>query len=718
MNTPGHDIATLLQRSAVAALTPAMRQAIETAAQDVDAAEGMRDPLPVLADTLDTLAALSADGEVVAAALLFGLPAVQPAVMADLSRSSPGLADLIEGQAAAAQVWALHAEQARGANSEGLRRLLLAIVRDLRVVPVLLARQLARMRAAGTLPPEERQALARLTRDIHAPLANRLGIWQLKWELEDLAFRYLQPDTYRQIAAQLDEKRTGRERYIAAVIDTLRGAMRENGIAADISGRPKHIYSIWRKMQRKQVMFDELYDLRAVRIAVDDVAACYAALGVVHALWVPIPSEFDDYIARPKANDYRSLHTAVVGPEGRTLEVQIRTHEMHAQAELGVAAHWKYKEGKSAGDAFDRKIAWMRRLLDSAAEGAAGDGALAGDLDAELVEDRVYALTPKGEVVDLPRGGTVLDFAYHVHTMVGHRTRGAKVNGRIVPLNHALRSGDRVEILTSKTAEPRRDWLLPANGFLASGRSRDKVRAWFHKLDRTRNLQAGRELLEKELKRLGLHQSDLSGVAKKFHADSIDDLYIQVALGDVGPHQIGRALHEEQRAVAAPATPALPARRAPKRAPPPSRSKFTVQGVGNLLVQLARCCQPVPGEPIAGYLTRGRGVTVHRADCASFVRLAAANPPRVLPVEWGQASGGYEVDVQIAAIDRKWLLKDITTLIAQEDANVLDINSQNTRASGRVRLRLRLKVADFGQLSTLLGKLDALPGVEEARRSA
>ena len=715
MVPPVHDIATLLQRPALQALPAPLRHALAEAAAQDGADAGMPDPVGVAADTLDTLAALSADGDVMLAALLYAVPALQSAVRSGTGMSA-ALADLREGQAAAAQVWALHAEQERSVNTEGLRRLLLAIVRDLRVVTILLARQLARMRAAGALPEPERQALARLTRDIHAPLANRLGIWQLKWELEDLAFRYLQPQVYKQIATQLDEKRTGRERYIAAVIASLQKALAEHGIRAEISGRPKHIYSIWRKMQRKQVGFDELYDLRAVRIAVDDVAACYAALGVVHALWVPIPSEFDDYIARPKANDYRSLHTAVVGPEGRTLEVQIRTHEMHAQAELGVAAHWKYKEGKGGGDAFDRKIAWMRRLLEGSGE-STGEGTLAGDLDAELVEDRVYALTPKGEVVDLPRGGTVLDFAYHVHTMVGHRTRGAKVNGRIVPLNHVLRSGDRVEILTSKEPEPRRDWLLPANGFLASGRSRDKVRAWFHRLDRTRNLQAGRELLEKELKRLGLHQADLAGVAKKFHADSVDDLYIQVALGDVGPHQVGRALHEEQRAAAEPDAPALPVRRPPRRVAAPGKSKFTVQGVGNLLVQLARCCQPVPGEPIAGYLTRVRGVTVHRADCASFARLAAASPQRVLPVEWGQAGGGYEVDVQVTALDRKWLLKDITTLIAQEEANVLDINSQGNRASGRVHLRLRLKVADFGQLSTLLGKLDALPGVEDARRS-
>lgn len=718
MSTAAPDIATVLQRPAIGSIAPALRSALDEALRAPGALEELPDALTVVADTLDTLAALSAEGEVVAAALLFGLPRCHQALAELIGKTYPGIAGLIEGQNAAAQVWALHAEQSRGANTEGLRRLLLAIVRDLRVVPILLARQLARMRGADRLPDSQRRGLAQLTRDIHAPLANRLGIWQLKWELEDLAFRYLEPETYRQIAAQLHEKRVGRERYIESVKATLRDALDEQGIRAEISGRPKHIYSIWRKMQKKQVSFDELYDLRAVRIAVDDVAACYAALGIVHALWVPIPSEFDDYIARPKANDYRSLHTAVIGPEGRTLEVQIRTHEMHAQAELGVAAHWRYKEG-GADKAFDRKIAWMRRLLDNAGEGGReGDEALAGDLGAELVEERVYTLTPKGEVIDLPQGGTVLDFAYHVHTMVGHRTRGAKVNGRIVPLHHKLHSGDRVEILTSKTGEPRRDWLLPANGFLASGRSRDKVRAWFHKLDRARNVQAGRDLLERELKRLGLHHADLQPMAKKFHAESVDDLYIQVALGDVGPNQIGRALHEEQRAQAqVPPLSGLPQRRPPRRPPPASKSKFTVQGVGNLLVQLARCCQPVPGEPIAGYLTRGRGVTVHRSHCAAFARLAAANPQRVLPVEWGQAGGGYEVDVQIAAIDRKWLLKDVTTLIAQEDANVLDINSNNVVGSGRVQLRLRLRVSDFGQLSTLLGKLDALPGVEEARRS-
>lgn len=696
----------------ISALPPALRTALQPVLQ------GVRDE--ETAETLDTLAGLSADADTLVAALGFALPEWPEDSRKAVLEKLPGVAPLLEGQAAAEQVWALHAEQTRAGNNEGLRRLLLAIVRDLRVVPILLARQLAKMRAASKLPEEQRRALARLTRDIHAPLANRLGIWQLKWELEDLAFRYLEPAVYKQIAAQLDDKRTGRERYIEQVKAQLRDELQKHGIAAEISGRPKHIYSIWRKMQRKQAGIDELYDLRAVRVAVDDVAGCYAALGVVHALWVPIPSEFDDYIARPKANDYRSLHTAVIGPEGRTLEVQIRTHEMHQQAELGVAAHWKYKEGgKGADKAFERKIAWMRQLLEQSADG----DEVGGGLDAELAEERIYVLTPKGEVMDLPQGGTVLDFAYHVHTMVGHRTRGAKVNGRIVPLGHKLRSGDRVEIMTAKEPEPRRDWLLPANGFLASGRSRDKVRAWFHKLDRANNIQAGRELLERELKRLGLHQHDLSAVLKRFHADSIDDLYIQVALGDTGPNQVGRALHEEQRAAAQPPAanvhPAVTqgSRRPPSRAASAEKSRFTVQGVGNLLVQLAKCCQPVAGEPIVGYLTRGRGITVHRANCASLQRLAARNPQQVLPVEWGVAGGGYEVDAEIVAIDRKWLLKDITNLIAQEDAHVLSIQSEQVRNSGRMRFRLRLKVADYGQLSTLLGKLDALPGVEQARRS-
>ena len=713
----------LLSLPALATMAPVWRELLIRAAPEDDDAQS----LPAeLQDVLAILARLNADGDVMAAAVLHALPVWRERLEPALTKTSPTVATLLEGQRAAAQVWTLHAAHPGGRNAEGLRRLLLVIVRDLRVVPVLLARQLAELRMASARPEHERRALAQLTRDIHAPLANRLGIWQLKWELEDLAFRHLEADIYQRIARLLDEKRGDRERYIEQVRRELSEALRAQGIEAEVAGRPKHITSIWKKMQKKAVPIGELYDLRAVRVMVKDVPACYAALGVVHALWTPIPSEFDDYIARPKRNDYRSLHTAVVGPEGKTLEVQIRTHEMHAQAELGVAAHWRYKEGRSApaDPALDRKIEWMRRLLDAGrdaedpAQGAAlPDSGLRGAFDSELVEDRVYTLTPQGDVIDLPSGATPLDFAYHVHTMVGHRCRGAKVDGRIVPLDYKLRSGERVEILTGKTAEPRRDWLVAANGFLASGRSREKVRNWFHKLDRARNLQAGRDLLEKELRRLSLLSADLHPVLGRFNAANVDELYLLVALGDVGPHQVGRALLDLERGrqeVAAGEHGRVDVAKS-ARQPKPDGSAFTVVGVGNLLVQIARCCQPLPGEAIAGYLTRGRGVSVHRADCAAFLRLAAAQSARVLPVEWGRSGGGHVANALVDALDRRWLLKDLTNLIAQDDAHVLAIHSEHADG-GHVRLRLQLRVRDHEQLTRLLGRIDNLPGVEQVRR--
>ncbi len=715
------DLSAMLASPAGMTISSSLRQRL----LDAGAAAGVAgtcglDPAPVAATMLEALALLGADSDTVAAAILHTCPTVAAGLSGTLEQEFPAVAALLDGQRAAEQVWTLHAEQGGRAGSEGLRRLLLAIVRDLRVVPILLARQLARMRHADLLPEPQRRELAALTRDIHAPLANRLGIWQLKWELEDLAFRYLEPATYQKIARLLDEKRGDRERYIEQVKQTLREALAAQGLVnAEVAGRPKHIYSIWKKMQRKDVPIGELYDLRAVRVLVDDVGGCYTALGVVHATWTPVPSEFDDYIARPKRNDYRSLHTAVIGPEGKTLEVQIRTHDMHRQAELGVAAHWRYKEGSGGDAAFDRKIAWMRRLLEASGDGARehDDAALAGEFDTELVEDRVYVLTPKGEVIDLPTGATPLDFAYRVHTEVGHRCRGAKVDGRIVPLNHRLHSGDRVEIMTARTGEPRRDWLIAANGFLASSRSRVKVRNWFHKLDRARNEQAGREMLDKELRRLGLLGADLAPVREKFHFDNDGDVHVHVALGDIGAHQVGRVLLEHERAAATPTAAAASTTTAtPPRAPSKS-SDLTVEGVGNLLVQLARCCQPLPGEPIAGYLTRGRGVSVHRPDCRAFQRLAASQPQRVLPVEWGRAGSGHEVDVELLAVDRKWLLREVTNLIAQSSTHVTGIHSEHERNGARVRLRLRLRVADYGQLSSLLGKLSTLPGVEQVHRS-
>jgi GTP pyrophosphokinase len=678
-----------------------------------------------LLECLGLLEMLRADEEVLLAAIVHALPALQPSLAALDAAVRARVQALVDGQHAAEQVWTLHAGRAQHVRAEGLRRLLLALVRDLRAILILLARQVVRMRAAAKLPEAERAALAQLSADIHAPLANRLGIWQLKWELEDLAFRYLQPDTYKRIAQLLDEKRGDRERFIEDVKARIRAALAEAGVNADVAGRPKHIFSIWKKMQRKNVPFGELYDVRAVRVLVDSVATCYAALGVVHQLWPPVPAEFDDYIANPKGNNYRSLHTAVIGPEGRTLEVQIRTHDMHAHSELGVAAHWRYKEvdGRSgrnaAGDAgFDRKIAWMRQLLDrSEAEG--GDEALLAGLRADLVEDRVYVLTPRGEVIDLPRGGTVLDFAYHVHTEVGHRCRGAKVNGRIVPLTFQPATGDRVEIMTAKTSEPRRDWLMAGSGFLASARSRDKVRGWFHKLDRARNLQAGRELLEKELKRLALHQADLAPALAKFHLANIEELHVAVALGDIGPSQVARALHDHAQALLKKEQAAANAQRIEPKSARPARpsDRFVVEGVGNLLTQIARCCQPVAGDAIVGYLTRGRGVSIHRQSCAALERLLARNPERMLPVEWGEGGqASYSVDVQVRGIDRKGLLKDLANLIAQNGVHVLAVNSRLDSARGLVEIQFTLKVRDFDQLGQLLGRLNAVPGVDDARR--
>ncbi len=660
-------------------------------------------------DTLDLLGMLGCDAQTQAAALWFELARVDPALWAVHSANLPAeLQRLVAGQQAAEQVWALHAQRAPKGAAEGLRRLLLAIVRDLRVVFVLLAQQLARMRSAVALPAEQAAALARLTRDIHAPLANRLGIWQLKWELEDLAFRFLQPDMYRRIARLLDERRVDRESFIRQSLDELQQALDAAGIHAELAGRPKHIYSIWKKMQRKSLDFSDLYDIRAVRVLVDNITDCYAALGVVHARWPHLPSEFDDYIARPKPNGYRSLHTAVMGPAGKTLEVQIRTREMHRANELGVAAHWRYKEGGGSDAEFEAKIAWMRRLLEPR---SSEDSTLAADLQTELLEDRVYLLTPKGEVFDLARGATVLDFAYLVHTEVGHRCRGAKVNGRIVPLTFQPQSGDRVEILTTKVAEPSRDWLSPHHGYLNTARAKDKVRAWFRRIAHDTNLTAGRGLLERELRRLALPQVEIGKLPALFHLQTQDELLTALALCEVTPGQIARVLQE---AAQPPAPTPAPQ---PARPTTPDQGALSIEGVGNLLTTLARCCQPLPGDAVRGYITKGRGVSVHRADCGSLARLLRRAPDRVIEVSWGHAgSQAYEVDIELRGYDRKELQKDVTNVISNAGTHIVASSSRSQPQSGEVEMRYTLRVRDFEQLSTLLGKLLALPNVTDARR--
>jgi len=673
-------------------------------------------PLPVsqaeLADALDLLAMLGSDAQTQAAAVWFEVSRADPALWAQREATLPAdLQRLVAGQLAAERVWALHAQHGADHGAEGLRRLLLAIIRDVRVVFILLARQLARMRVASSWPEAERQSLARLTRDIHAPLANRLGIWQLKWELEDLSFRYLQPETYKRIAKLLDERRVDREEFIRESLDVLHRALDAAGIRAELAGRPKHIYSIWKKMQRKSLEFSDLYDIRAVRVLVDSVADCYGALGVVHTLWPHLPGEFDDYIARPKGNDYRSLHTAVVGPRGKTLEVQIRTHEMHRINELGVAAHWRYKEGGAGDSEFEAKIAWMRQLLEPRPD---SDGDLAADLHTELLEDRVYVLTPKGEVVDLPHGATVLDFAYHVHTEVGHRCRGAKVNGRIVPLTFQPSSGDRVEVLTAKAAEPSRDWLSPHHGYLHTSRAKDKVRAWFRRIAHDANVAAGRAIFEKEIKRLALPSADISKLPAHFHVKSHEELLVALALGEIAPGQIARVLQE---AAAPPPAMTQSATVAPPRQATPGHSALSIEGVGNLLTTLARCCQPLPGDSVRGFVTKGRGVSVHRADCPSLARLARRDPDRVIEVEWGKAAArAYEVDIELRGYDRKGLQKDVTSVISNASVHIIASSSRVFTRTGEVEMRFTLRVRDFEQLSTLLDRLVALPNVVDARR--
>jgi GTP pyrophosphokinase len=598
------------------------------------------------------------------------------------------------------------------AQAEALRKMLLAVITDPRLVLARLAGQLFDLRHAADFPPERRRQLARETREVYAPLANRLGIWHLKWELEDLAFRHLEPDEYRRIAAHLNERRADRERYIEDLRAELSRALEEAGIEAEVTGRPKHIFSIWRKMQRKRLGFEQVFDVRAVRILTRSVADCYAALGVVHGRWTYLPGEFDDYIATPKDNDYRSLHTAVIGPGGLPVEVQIRTREMHEHAELGVAAHWRYKEGvRESG--YDRKVQWLRELLAPAAAGAAEPDFL-DRVRAELFEDRVYVLSPKGDVVDLPAGATPIDFAYHVHTNLGHRCRGARVNGRLVPLDYRLGNGEVVEIIASKQLQPSRDWLVEQLGYLASPRSRAKVRAWFRQQDEGRNRQEGRELLERELGRLGLaNVVPLPELLAEMNVASAEALYLGLGTGDLNVAQVSGAIQRRLRARAAESPP-------PAAPPAPRRKAATglqVEGVGDLACTYARCCNPMPPQPIAGYVTVGRGVTVHRADCASLERMRARQPERVLAVDWGSAAErAFPVDIHVHAFDRRGLLRDISGLLADEKISIERVNSQSDPARNVADITLCVSIRGLEELSRILTRLKSLPNVISAHR--
>lgn len=624
----------------------------------------------------------------------------------------------------------------RRAQIEALRKMLLAFAQDIRVVLIRLASRLQSLRyyaAEKVAPPPD---VARETLEIYAPLANRLGIWQLKWELEDLAFRFEDPVTYKRIAKLLDEKRVEREAYVAEAIGRLQRELAAAHIQAEVSGRPKHIYSIWRKMRGKELDFSELYDVRAFRVIVPDIKDCYTVLGIVHHLWQPVPKEFDDYISRPKPNGYKSLHTVVIGDDGRAFEVQIRTHEMHNFAEYGVAAHWRYKEAGargyggqfSASDKYDEKIAWLRQLLawkDDVEDGggAAGGKAWAQLRETTLDDDHIYVLTPQARVIALPQGATPVDFAYHLHSELGHRCRGARVDGAMVPLNTPLANGQTVEIVAVKEGGPSRDWLNSQLGYLKSPRARQKVRAWFNAIEHEENIAHGRALVEKTLQREGRTSVNLDNLAAKLGFKTPEELFSVVGKEEFSLRNVEQALSDAPPPEPAPEAPADFEKRSSGASVAHGASTgVLVVGVDALLTQLARCCRPAPPDPISGFVTRGKGMSIHRSDCATFRRMAERAPERVLQTTWsadvlgGRGASVYPVDLMIEATDRQGLLRDISEVFAREKLNVVGVKTQTRRNAAFMQFTVEISnSAQVQRACTLLGEVQ---GVVRAGRKA
>ncbi|HAS6308466.1 TPA: GTP diphosphokinase [Vibrio vulnificus] len=680
-------------------------------------------------EMIEILVTLSMDKATLVAAQLF--PLVSSGAFArepleeHYSKEIIKLIDGVDEMAAIGQLNITLEGSAASAQVDNVRRMLLAMVDDFRCVVIKLAERICNLIEVKKAPDEVRRAAAKECANIYAPLANRLGIGQLKWEIEDYAFRYQQPDTYKQIAKQLSERRIVREQYIKDFVDDLSEEMKECGINAEVSGRPKHIYSIWRKMQKKSLEFDELFDVRAVRIIADKLQDCYAALGVVHTKYKHLPSEFDDYVANPKPNGYQSIHTVVLGPEGKTIEIQIRTKQMHEDSELGVAAHWKYKEGSSSGrSGYDEKITWLRKLLDWQEE-MSDSGEMLDELRSQVFDDRVYAFTPRGDVVDLPMGATPLDFAYHIHSEVGHRCIGAKVAGRIVPFTHKLNMGDQVEIITQKEPNPSRDWLNPSLGFVTSGRARAKINAWFRKQSREKNLEAGREILENELAKIGATLKDAEQYAvKRFNVKSADELYVGVGSGDLRINQIlnhinalvnkPTAEEEDRQALERLQEAGNKAAVSPTR---PRKDAVVVQGVDNLMSHLARCCQPIPGDDICGYITQGRGISVHRADCEQLEELRHHAPERIIDTVWGSdVVGSYMLTVRVEAMERSGLLKDITTMLANEKIKIISMKSRLDYRTHLNVMDFELEVTNIEVLTRIMKRVEQIKDVMSVKR--
>lgn len=631
-----------------------------------------------------------------------------------------GVASIIEGVQRMNAIGILKGGFDRSQKSaESLRKLLLAMADDIRVVLIMLAERLYLMRSIKEYDEAERRQISIETMELYAPLANRLGIWHLKWELEDMAFRYTDPLTYKQIAHFLDERRVDRQEYIDSIIDILKERLAQDNIRPDIKGRPKHIFSIWKKMQRKGVGFHDIYDARAVRVLTNTTAECYHVLGIVHGLWPHIPKEFDDYIATPKGNDYQSIHTAVVGPKGRTIEIQIRTHEMEEHAELGVAAHWRYKEGGKSDHKFEQKIAWLRKILDTPDNdgGEGSDDDVIEQFQSEIFQDRVYVVTPNGDVMDLQQGSTPLDFAFAIHSEVGNRCRGAKVDGRIVQLTYVLQNGEQVEVLTTKEGKPSRDWLNPQLGYLATSRARSRVKAWFNQLDHDQHLADGRQILDRELQRLAIKNLKHEQIAEEMHQDNLEDLLVLLGRGDVTSAQIASAIHRLTHKKGQTTFAEMPKSAPSQHIEEGAKGPISIQGVGNLMTQMANCCQPTPGDEIIGYITVGRGVSIHRKDCNNVLNMDEEQSKRLIEVDWERdIQETFPVDIEIEAFDRKGLLVDIYLQLSNENINVIASKTNSDQQNHTARFDITLEVSDIDQLSLVLNRLNQLPNVLEVRR--
>ncbi|HDR1185713.1 GTP diphosphokinase [Pasteurella multocida] len=616
-------------------------------------------------------------------------------------------------------------QSANNAQVDNIRRMLLAMVDDFRCVIIKLAERITFLRdAEQTCSEEDKVLAAKECANIYAPLANRLGIGQLKWELEDYCFRYLHPEQYRNIANLLKERRLDREQYIADFVSEVSDYLRHNIDKVEVYGRPKHIYSIWRKMQKKHLEFSDLYDVRAVRIIVPKLQDCYTALGIVHTHFKHIPKEFDDYVANPKPNGYQSIHTVVLGKGGKPVEVQIRTQQMHDDAELGVAAHWKYKEGATGGrSGYEEKITWLRKLL-AWQDDITDSGEIMAEMRSQVFDDRVYVFTPKGEVIDLPTGSTPLDFAYAIHSEIGHRCIGAKVSGRIVPFTYQLQMGDQIDIITQKNANPSRDWLNPNLGFTHTAKARAKIHAWFKKQDREKNIPAGKEMLENELTRLniGLKQIEPHALAR-YNLKNLEDLYAGIGGGDIRLNHLINFLQNKLIKTTAQEVDEEILRHVANKSAANNQQKekprgyVIVEGVGNLMHHIARCCQPIPGDHIMGYITMGRGISIHRSDCEQFLELQQAHPERVVESIWGDNyASGFKISIRIIASDRSGLLRDITTVLANDKISVLGVSSRTDTKKQLATIDMEIELNNVQILSKILARLSKLDDVIEAKR--